>query len=103
MFSRLLTLILWMAVIAAVLLALRQNRIEMTQRILALHLQVQQSRHALWDQQIAIAEHVRPAELLASIGRAQLNLEPIAPVASAMSRDGSDTLAALPREPAGVP
>jgi len=101
MFSRLLALILCTAVMATMLLALRQKRVEVTQQILALHLQMQQSRQARWDQQVAIAGHMRPAELSASIGRAQLKLEPITPARPMPDR--SNALAALPAEPARAP
>lgn len=79
MFTRLLFLILTFALIGAVLLDLRQRRIDAMHDMALLHKNMRQQREALWQNQFHIAERVRPDELTDAIERAGLDLEPINP------------------------
>lgn len=79
MFTRLLLLILAFALIGAVLLDLRQRRIDAMHDMALLHKQMRETREDLWQNQYHIAERVRPDALHDAIERVGLELEPINP------------------------
>ncbi len=88
MFLKLLALIIFTATVAVVLLGYRQQRLEVMNEMTRLHGQIDQSRQAMWDLQVKIADHVEPPALLKAIGRAQLKLESTTPVSSPTGADG---------------
>ena len=78
MFPKLLAVLVGTVVIAAALLAVRQQRLATMHEMAVLHRQVQQQRQALWASQVKIAQRSRPDELRAALARAGVTVEPLA-------------------------
>ena len=81
MFSRLLATAAAIAVVAAALLALRQQRLQTLHAMAELHVQMDSNRKLTWDAQTAIAEGTHPAALRAAVARVHLGLGPDDPIA----------------------
>lgn len=67
MYSRILVLIAFAIVVAAMLLALRQRGTDLTSRIVRLQVDMAQSRYGLWEHRTGIARRTAPATLQAAI------------------------------------
>ena len=76
MFPRLLATTAAIAVVAAALLALRQQRLQTLHAMGELHVQMDADRKLTWDAQTAIAEGTHPAALREAITRVHLTLSP---------------------------
>jgi len=76
MFPRLLATTAAIAVVAAALLALRQQRLQTLHAMGELHVQMDADRKLTWDAQTAIAEGTHPAALREAIARVNLTLGP---------------------------
>ena len=76
MFPRLLATTAAIAVVAAALLALRQQRLQTLHAMGELHVQMDADRKLTWDAQTAIAEGTHPAALREAIARVHLTLSP---------------------------
>ncbi|MCX5660731.1 MAG: hypothetical protein NTW19_13570 [Planctomycetota bacterium] len=79
MFLKSLTVIVFFAAVAVLVLSYRQQRLEMTNEMARLHHQIDQSRQKMWDLQVKIADHVEPPALAKAIDRAHLKLESATP------------------------
>jgi len=79
MFHKLAILTLVLVCLAAALLLLRQQRLELANRNAALYWEIQRNRQAIWAAEARGAELLRPAELHKRIERARLDLEPHMP------------------------
>lgn len=77
MLVRLLTTIVLLAVLGAVLLALRQHPLQMMHAMADLHVQMDTDRKDTWDAQAHIAEHIHPVALREAVERVGLRLEPL--------------------------
>lgn len=79
MFLKSLTLIVFIAAVAVLVLSYRQQRLEMMNEMTRLHRQIDHSRQKMWDLQVKIADHIDPAALAKAIDRAHLKLESSTP------------------------
>ncbi len=75
MFFRLLATAAAIAVVAAALLALRQQRLRTLHAMAELHVQMDADRKLTWDAQALIAEGTHPVALRAAAQRAGLELQ----------------------------
>lgn len=80
MFPKLATLLMIAIVVGAVLLALRQQRLQLMHEMVQVHSQIDRSRQAIWDYQVKITERTEPNRLRDVIARHRLQLEPAVPV-----------------------
>ena len=76
-FIPLVCLILFMTVVSAALLGLRQNRIEATHDIAVLHREITQTRFTIWDLQERVARRLNPERLRGALSRVHPDLEPL--------------------------
>ncbi len=76
MYAKVLALIVFATIVALLLLAMRQQRVEAMHQIVNLHRQIEQDRHALWRWQSRIADSTNPVSLRQAIDRTSLDLEP---------------------------
>ena len=83
MFPRLLATAAAIAVVAAALLALRQQRLQTLHAMGELHVQMDRDRKLTWDAQTDIAEGTHPGALHAAVERVNLKLGPSAPAVNA--------------------
>ena len=79
MFHKLAMLTVMLVCLAAALLLLRQERLELANRNAFLYWEIQRHRQAIWLVEARGAELLRPAELHKRIERAKLGLEPAGP------------------------
>jgi cell division protein FtsL len=79
MLTKLIAVVVIVTVLAAVLLGLRQQRLQMMHEMARTHSQINTARQDVWDLQVRIAERMEPEFLRAAIQRAGLELEPITP------------------------
>ena len=79
MFLKMLAVILSATLLGAMLLDMRQQRLEAMHEMAELHSRISQLRTSMWNLQGRIASKVEPQQLRAAIERAGLNLEPITP------------------------
>lgn len=79
MLARLITVVVFATAVAAVLLGLRQQRLQVMHEMAQLHAQINEDRQAMWDLQVRIAERMQPEALHEAIARAGLEVEPITP------------------------
>ncbi len=77
MYLRCVVLIVCVTVIAACLLAIRQQRVELTNEMASLHRQTVRSHYEIWRLQGEVAGQTNPRRLHESIARANLDLEPM--------------------------
>ena len=77
--AKLLILILFATVVAAMLLAMRQERFEAMHEMATLHQQMDRQRQSMWKLQARIADAADPPALLHAIERTELALEPVTP------------------------
>ncbi|MFA9478355.1 hypothetical protein ACERK3_08605 [Phycisphaerales bacterium AB-hyl4] len=81
MFPKLFVAIVFAAAIGAVLLGLRQHRLEMMHDMVRVHREMDAVRQQTWDLQVRIAERLEPEALRDAVERADLSLEPAVPPA----------------------
>ncbi|MFP4143928.1 MAG: hypothetical protein ACOCTI_00250 [Phycisphaeraceae bacterium] len=91
MFARMFSAILFTAAVAAGILALRQERLELMHEMVALHGEMDRARQETWDLQVQIASEVAylldDQKMQQALGDAELKLEPVAePVPSDLVR-----------------
>lgn len=79
MLPKLIAVVVFATAVAAVLLGLRQQRLEMMNEMARMHGEINTSRQDVWDLQVKIAERMEPEALNAAIARVGLQLEPITP------------------------
>ncbi len=77
MFLKMIAVIVFALLLGAVLLGLRQHRLDTMHAMTAMHSRINQLRESMWTTQSRIARHLEPSELRGAIERAQLDLEPI--------------------------
>jgi len=82
MFAKLIAIIVFATVLGAVVLGLRQHRLETMHEMTRQHQRVDDMRQALWQLQDRIAEDCQPARLRQAIDAAGLELEPMTPLAT---------------------
>jgi len=81
MVGKLVTLTAGLLVIGGTLLAFRQHRQMLRHEMTRMHQQMNDTRHAVWDRHVRIAERIEPKRLKQLIEQAELDLEPIEPQA----------------------
>lgn len=79
MLPKLIAVVVIGTALAAVLLGMRQQRLQMMHEMARMHSKINASRQEVWDLQVKIAERMEPEFLKAAIARAELQLEPITP------------------------
>jgi cell division protein FtsL len=84
MFAKLLVTTLVLVAVAATLLFLRQQRLELTHAVMAANRQVRQVQQATWQQQTDAARLLAPHRLIESIDRTQIAVEPTKPLRGSM-------------------
>jgi hypothetical protein len=92
MSGKVLATAVFLVAIGAALLGMRQYRQTLRHDVTRLHEQMNESRQAVWDLHVRIAERIEPKRLKAAIDRAGLELEPITPgPASATGRADAES------------
>lgn len=79
MFAKLITVVVLTTAVAASLLGLRQQRLQIMHETAQLHAQIDRRRLQTWDLQVRINERMNPPALRKAIERIALDLEPITP------------------------
>lgn len=79
MLAKLIMVVVFAAAIGAVLLGLRQQRLQMSHEMAKMHAKINKARQETWDMQVRISERMEPEALKEAIERAKLDLEPITP------------------------
>jgi cell division protein FtsL len=79
---KLLLCLLSTAVVAAVMLQLRQQKLILSAEVSHLHNQIEQSQSMLWDQQVQVAVYTAPNAIAKTVGDRKLDMVPTAPVAA---------------------
>lgn len=79
MTEKLVTVMVGLLLIGAGLLGLRQYRQTLRHDMTRIRQQMNDTRHAIWDRHVKIAERVSPDRLRELIKKAGLELEPITP------------------------
>ena len=79
MMLRLVMVVVAAAAIGAVVLGLRQQRLQLMHEITKMHGQMNRQRHDIWDLQIRIADRLEPERLRHAVAGADLDVEPITP------------------------
>ncbi len=79
MFAKLAVVIVGLTCIAAGLMSLRQEKMEISHDIAQAHREINDHRQSLWRLQSKVARQVEPRALHDSISKAGLELEPITP------------------------
>jgi hypothetical protein len=79
MYLKLFTMTLVFAAMGLCLLHLRQSRVRLAHEMVLTHIRIDESRHALWRYQTALAQRLTPATLRASVEHAGLTLESVTP------------------------
>ena len=79
MLAKMITVVVFAAAVGAVLLGLRQQRLQLMHEMARTHAQMNRSRQDTWNLQVEIAEKTQPTELREAIDRLNLELEPITP------------------------
>ena len=79
MLAKMITVVVFAAAVGAVLLGLRQQRLQLMHEMARMHAQMNRNRQDTWDLQVKIAEKTQPTELREAIARLNLELEPITP------------------------
>lgn len=92
MYAKMLVLITITTVVALMLLAMRQQRVEAQHEMISLHRTIGKQRQMLWEWQSRIADTTDPVALRQAIERTGLALEPAAATAppGAMVRTSHD-------------
>ena len=80
---KLLLCLLSAAVIAAVTLQLRQQKLVLSAEASHLHNQIEQSQATMWDQQVQIAVYTAPNAIAKTVGDRKLDMVPTAPIPAA--------------------
>jgi hypothetical protein len=80
---KLLLCLLCTALIGAMTLELRQQKLELSCKANQLHNQIEQSKAKLWDQQVQIAVFTAPNAIAKTVGDRNLDMVPVAPLPSA--------------------
>lgn len=91
MFPKLVALTVMMVLLAAGMLQLRQNRLELSSRTASIHARIIRARHDLWQEQTRAAEQLNPIALQRRIDDAELAFEPIKPDGPASSVASGDS------------
>lgn len=79
MFAKLTVLLLAITATAAGLLWMRQEKLELANRIAMTHKQIDQTRQTIWQRQVQVSRRVQPQSLTQAVARANLSMEPIIP------------------------
>ena len=79
MLAKLITVVIVATAVAAVLLGLRQQRLQLMHEMAAMHSRINDNRQVMWDLQVRIAERTQPEALHAALARAELEVQPIVP------------------------
>ena len=77
---KLLLCIFCSALLGAVVLQLRQQRLELNFQTNRLHSQIEQSQSRLWNQQLQIAVYTAPNAISETVGKRDLKMVPQAPL-----------------------
>jgi len=77
---KLLLCIFCSALLGALLLQLRQQRLELNFQTNRLHNQIEQSQAKLWNQQLQIAVYTAPNAISETVGKRDLKMVPQAPL-----------------------
>jgi cell division protein FtsL len=77
---KLLLCIFCSALLGAVVLQLRQQRLELNFQTNRLHSQIEQSQSRLWNQQLQIAVYTAPNAISETVGKKDLRMVPQAPL-----------------------
>jgi hypothetical protein len=80
MAAKLLVLILFVTVTAAVVLGYRQQRMQSMHEMALMHAKIDRSRQKMWETQTQIARQLEPKTLQAAVQRAQIAVEPLVPL-----------------------
>ena len=80
MAAKLLVLILFVTVTAAVVLGYRQQRMQAMHDMAMMHSKIDRDRQKMWEAQTQIARQLEPKALQAAVQRAQLAVEPLMPL-----------------------
>ncbi|MEX0655683.1 MAG: hypothetical protein WD534_16420 [Phycisphaeraceae bacterium] len=84
MYPKLFVAIVFAVVIGAVLLGMRQQRLEAMHEMVRMHREMDAIRQQTWDLQVRIAGELEPELLREAVERANLTLEPATPPALAV-------------------
>lgn len=84
MYPKLFVAIVFAVGIGAVLLGLRQQRLETMHDMVRMHREMDAVHQQTWDMQVRIANQLEPEMLREAVEQAQLTLEPVAPPAMAV-------------------
>lgn len=98
MLAKMITVVVFAAAVGAVLLGLRQQRLQLMHEMTRMHAQMNGSRQDTWDLQVKIAERTQPTELREAITRLNLELEPITPADPGAGWPGAVAEAPLVRD-----
>ncbi len=90
MFAKLTVVIVGLTCIAAGLMSLRQEKMEISHDIAQAHRDINTHRQSLWRLQSKVAREVEPRALRESITKAGLELEPITPVTGQVEQPMTD-------------
>ncbi len=82
---KLLLCIFCFAILGALLIELRQQRMELNFQTNRLHSQIEQSQGKLWNQQLQIAIYTAPNAIAETVGRKDLNMVPQTPLPAVKS------------------
>jgi len=82
---KLLLCILSAAVVAALMLELRQQRMELSFQTNRLHTQIEKSQAKLWNQQLQIAVYTAPNAITKTVGDRDLKMVPQSPLPPSMN------------------
>jgi cell division protein FtsL len=77
---KLLLCIFCCAILGALLLQLRQQRLELNFQTNRLHNQIEQSQAKLWNQQLQIAVYTAPNAISETVGKRELKMVPQTPL-----------------------
>lgn len=86
MFAKLVILTIALVGLAASMLVMRQQRIELAHRAARLHHQIIESRQEIWYEQARAAEMLTPVEIKRRLDAAQLTVEHIPPAGPLATR-----------------
>ena len=77
---KLLLCLIFTLLLAAAMLQLRQQRLELNFQTNRLHGQIRQSQAKLWSQQLQIAIYTAPNAIAKTVGDQELNMVPVTPL-----------------------
>lgn len=80
MFGKLMFLVVAATILGSSLLALRQQRYEIANEMIATHRTIDATRRSIWGLQAASANRVESSAIETAVAKANLDLEPVVPL-----------------------